>query len=224
MGPLCGEEIGLGDEGAGEECSFREPSKQTFMPSDGESEPADPAGTQLHWVWTSWALSPRSAVESSSPRSELVPENGFMLATVTKSLIHKSREPAPSSQGKRRISQRLWSSPQCLGPNETELIASPPNPAKGSEWPWALLHLRGYVRSSHQGSGKYLLLSKEHTVLWPECSRSLNAMPFTLTELEALNNDSSLSRPREAHQHIAYVFSKFVHCNKFAEHLLLIPF
>lgn len=49
-------------------------------------------------------------------------------------------------------------------------------------------------------------------------------MPFTLTELEALNNDSSLSRPREAHQHIAYVFSKFVHCNKFAEHLLLIPF
>lgn len=50
MGPLHGEENGPDDEGAGEECSFSGLSKQTFILSDGEGEPADPAGTQLHLV------------------------------------------------------------------------------------------------------------------------------------------------------------------------------
>lgn len=161
MGPLQGEEIGPDDEGAGEQCSFSGPSKQTFILSDGEGELAEPAGTQLHLVWTSWALSPRSAVESSSPRSESVLENGFMLATVTKSLIHKSREPAPSSQGKRRISQRLWSSPQRLGSNETELIASPPN--KGTNGPGPRFTW-GDMLGHRIKAQKYLLLSKEHAV------------------------------------------------------------
>lgn len=89
MGPLSGEEVGPDDEGAGEECCFSGPSKQTSLPSDGEGEPADLPRTQLHLVWTPWALSPRSTVKSASPGSELVLENGFMLATVTKSLIHK---------------------------------------------------------------------------------------------------------------------------------------
>lgn len=41
---------GPDDEGAGEECCFSGPSRQTSIPSDGEGELADLAGTQLHLV------------------------------------------------------------------------------------------------------------------------------------------------------------------------------